>query len=261
MIELREIRVVFYAGTPDERVALDDLSLQLPEGDFTVVVGTNGAGKSTLLNVLAGVVRPQVGRVVIDGVDVSAWPVHQRAGLISRVFQDPMLGTAPGLTIEENLALASMRGHRRGLRMALNRERRERFRGLLATFGLGLESRMGASAGLLSGGQRQVLALVMATLTRPRVLLLDEHTAALDPRTAQLVMDATRRLVAEHQLTALMITHNMSHAIEFGNRLLMMEAGKVKLDIGGEEKKRLTIPGIVRRFGEANDEILLQATA
>jgi putative tryptophan/tyrosine transport system ATP-binding protein len=259
MIELDAIRVVFYPGTPDERVALDDLSLTLPEGSFTVVVGTNGAGKSTLLNVLAGVIRPQAGRVLIDGVDVSAWPVHRRAALLSRVFQDPMLGTAPALSIEENLALANMRGKRRGLRMALNGERRARFRELLASFGLGLESRMGARAGLLSGGQRQVLALVMATLSRPRVLLLDEHTAALDPRTAQLVMDATRRLVAEHELTTLMITHNMGQAIAYGNRLLMMEAGRIKLDIGGAEKSEMTIAEIVHRFGHANDEILLQA--
>lgn len=259
MIELNAIRVVFYPGTPDERVALDDVDLKLPEGGFTVVVGTNGAGKSTMLNVLAGVTRPQAGKVLVDDVDVSAWPVHKRAALISRVFQDPMVGTAPALTIEENLALASMRGHARGLRMALNAERRKIFRELLESFGLGLESRMGASAGLLSGGQRQVLALVMATLSRPRILLLDEHTAALDPRTAQLVMDATRRIVAEHQLTTLMITHNMSHAIEYGDRLLMMEAGRIRLDIDGAEKERLTIPEIVRRFGHANDEILLQA--
>lgn len=261
MIELDAVRVVFYPGTPDERIALDDLSLQLPDGGFTVVVGTNGAGKSTMLNVLTGVVRPQAGRVLAGGVDVSGWPVHKRAALISRVFQDPMVGTAPALTIEENLALAGMRGHPRGLRMALNATNRARFRDLLASFGLGLESRMGALAGLLSGGQRQVLALVMATLSKPQILLLDEHTAALDPRTAQLVMDATRRIVAEHQLTTLMITHNMGHALEFGDRLLMMEAGRIKLDIAGAEKQRLTIPEIVRRFGGANDEILLQAAA
>jgi putative ABC transport system ATP-binding protein len=211
--------------------------------------------------VLAGVVRPQSGAVSIDGTDVSDWPVYRRAALVSRVFQDPMLGTAPALSIEENLALAGMRGQRRGFRMALNAERRARFRDLLAAFGLGLETRMGASAGLLSGGQRQVLSLLMATLARPRVLLLDEHTAALDPRTAQLVMDATARIVGEQRLTTLMITHNMAHALAIGDRLLMMEAGRIKLDIAGDDKRGMGISEIVRRFGAANDEILLQAKA
>ncbi len=261
MIQLDDVHVVFYAGTPDERVALNRFSLSLPDEGFCVVVGTNGAGKSTMLNVLAGVVRPSSGRVLVDGQDISSWPIHQRAGLISRVFQDPMVGTAPTLSIEENLAFALMRGQKRGLRLALNAQRRAMFREQLASFGLGLENRMGAAAGLLSGGQRQVLALIMATLNRPRILLLDEHTAALDPRTAQLVMDATRRLVAEHRLTTLMITHNMGHALEYGDRLVMLEAGRVKLDIGAEEKARIDIPDLVRRFGEANDEILLQAAA
>ncbi len=261
MIELKALKVVFYPGTPDERVALNNLELKLQEGMFCSVVGTNGAGKSTLLNVLAGVIRPQAGSVSIDGNDVSSWPVYKRAQLVSRVFQDPMLGTAPALTIEENLALAAKRGSRRGLHLALNTQKRAHFRDQLASFGLGLESRMGASAGLLSGGQRQVLALLMATLSRPSILLLDEHTAALDPRTAQLVMDATSRIVNEQKLTTLMITHNMSHALEYGDRLLMMEAGRIKLDLSGSEKKEMTINDIVHRFGEANDQILLQAGA
>lgn len=259
MIELDAVNVVFYSGTPDERIALNHLGLALPEGSFCVVVGTNGAGKSTMLNVLAGAIRPQAGRVTIDGVDVSTWPVHKRAQWVSRVFQDPMVGTAPVLSIEENLAFAAMRGQRRGLRMALNSQKRTHFRDVLATFGLGLENRMGAAAGLLSGGQRQVLALVMATLNRPRILLLDEHTAALDPRTAQLVMDATQRIVDEQKLTTLMITHNMAHALDYGDRLLMMESGRIKLDIDGEDKLHLSIHDLIQRFGDANDQILLQA--
>jgi putative ABC transport system ATP-binding protein len=261
MIELHALKVVFYPGSPDERVALDQIDLTLQDGSFSVVVGTNGAGKSTLLNVLAGAIMPQSGSVLIDGANVSAWPVHRRANLVSRVFQDPMLGTAPALTIEENLALAGMRGQQRGFQWALNAERRARFRDLLAGFGLGLETRMGAPAGLLSGGQRQVLALLMATLSRPRILLLDEHTAALDPRTAQLVMDATARIVGEQRLTTLMITHNMTHALAYGDRLLMMEAGRIKLDIAGDEKRGMGINDIVHRFGAANDQILLQANA
>ena len=261
MIELTALNVVFNPGTPDERIALNQLDLRLREGSFSVVVGTNGAGKSTLLNVLAGAIFPRSGSVAIDGADVSGWPVHRRASLVSRVFQDPMLGTAPALSIEENLALAGMRGQRRGFRMALNAGNRARFRDLLAGFGLGLETRMGTSAGLLSGGQRQVVALLMATLSRPRILLLDEHAAALDPRTAQLVMDATERLVGEQKLTALMITHNMAHALAYGDRLLMMEAGRIKLDIAGDEKRGMGINELVHRFGAANDQILLQASA
>lgn len=259
MIGLLGVRVVFYQGTPDERVALDDLQLSLAEGSFAVVVGTNGAGKSTLLNVVAGTVSPQRGKVTFGDTDIASWPPHQRAKFVSRVFQDPMLGTCAALTIEENLALAERRGQSRGLSLALKRSARERYRELLAPFGLGLETRMGASAGLLSGGQRQVLALLMATLSQPDLLLLDEHTAALDPRTAQLVIDASVRLIAEQRITTLMITHNMQHAIDCGDRLLMMESGRIKLDIGGAEKRGLTIPGILQRFGDAPDFVQLQA--
>ena len=261
MVEFKSVGVVFYQGTPDERIALDNLDLSLREGEFAVVVGTNGAGKSTTLNVLTGVVQPQSGTVLVDGVDISAWPAYKRAQLISRVFQDPMVGTAPSLSIEENLAFALMRGQRRGFGWALNDKRRAQFRDTLARFDLGLEDRMGAAAGLLSGGQRQVLALTMATLNRPRVLLLDEHTAALDPRTAQLVMDATRRLISDQGLTTLMVTHNMAHALEYGNRLLMMEAGRIKLDLDSAAKQGMSVNDLVHRFGEANDEILLQARA
>lgn len=260
-VRLEGLRLVFFAGTPDERVALDDLSLTLDPGDFTVVIGSNGAGKSTMLNVIAGSIRPDRGTVSLDGVDVTAMPVHRRANFIGRVFQDPMVGTAPALTIEENLALAAMRGRGRGFRLALDTGKRRRFAEQLEPFGLGLESRMGAAAGLLSGGQRQVLALLMASFNRPRILLLDEHTAALDPGTAALVMNATRRIVAEAGLTVLMITHNMKQAIDFGNRLLAMDAGRVKLDIAGDAKAALTVADLVRRFGGESDQILLQRDA
>jgi putative ABC transport system ATP-binding protein len=261
MIQLHDARVVFCPGTPDEKVALDGLNLSLAEGSFTVVVGANGAGKSTLLNVFAGSVVPRSGRLVIDRTDVTSWPVYRRAAMVSRVFQDPMLGTAPTLTVEQNLALADMRGKTRTLSMALDRKRRSRFAEQLAAFGLGLESRMTTPAGMLSGGQRQVLALIMATLDAPRLLLLDEHTAALDPRTAALVMDATRRVVSAQRLTTLMITHNMQHAVDHGDRLLMMEAGRIKLDVAGEEKAGLGVPEIVQRFGMAADHVLLQTVA
>ena len=259
MIQLHDARVVFYPGTPDEKVALDGLNLELAEGSFTVVVGTNGAGKSTLLNVLAGSLIPRSGRLEIDGTDVTAWPVYRRAARISRVFQDPMLGTAPTLTVEQNLALAAMRSKTRTLSFALDRRRRARFAEHLAAYGLGLESRMTTLAGMLSGGQRQVLALIMATLDPPRLLLLDEHTAALDPRTATLVMEATRRVISAHHLTTLMITHNMQHAVDHGDRLLMMDAGRIKLDLAGAEKAGLSVPDIVQRFGMAADHVLLQA--
>ncbi len=234
------------------------MSLALGEGEFTTVIGTNGAGKSTLLNVIAGAIKPQQGRVLVGGDEITPWPVHRRARFIARVFQDPMLGTAPALSIEENLALAGCRGSRRGFRWAVSTKARQRFRDALASFGLGLENRMETPAGALSGGQRQVLALIMATLTKPLLLLLDEHTAALDPRTAQLVIEATRRIVAEQKLATLMITHNMQHAIDYGERLLMLEAGAVKLDIAGTEKAQLSVLEIVRRFGVASDDALLQ---
>jgi putative tryptophan/tyrosine transport system ATP-binding protein len=261
VIVLEDITIVFHPGTADERVALNRLSLQLGAGEFTTVIGANGAGKSTLLNVLAGVIRPKAGRILVDGTDITAWPIHRRARLIARVFQDPMLGTAPALSIAENLALAARRGERRGFHHAVSHRARLRFRDALAGFGLGLENRMAAQAGTLSGGQRQVLALVMATLTKPALLLLDEHTAALDPKTAQLVMEATHRLITEHKLATLMITHNMQHAIDYGGRLLMLEAGRIKLDIAGAEKARLSVLDIVRRFGATSDDMLLQASA
>lgn len=258
-LQLDGLKLAFHAGTPDQRTALDNLSLALNGGDFTVVIGSNGAGKSTLLNVISGALQPDAGSIAVDGVDITRMPVHRRAAMIGRVFQDPMLGTAPALSIEENLALASMRGRRRGLGLALDHAARTRFAALLEPFGLGLEKRMGAPASLLSGGQRQVLALVMASLVRPRLLLLDEHTAALDPGTAALVMQATQRIVAEGGLTTLMITHNMAQAVEYGNRLLAMDAGRIRLDIAGAEKASLSVDDLVRRFAGDADHVLLQA--
>lgn len=255
-LTLDALRLTFHPDTPDERVALDGLSLRMAEGDFAVVIGSNGAGKSTMLNVISGALRPDAGRVLFDGTDVTALPVHRRAAYIGRVFQDPMLGTAPALSIEENLALAQKRGRARGLGLALGRSNRARFAELLAPFGLGLETRMRVLSGKLSGGQRQVLALLMASMQRPRLLLLDEHTAALDPGTAELVMQATRRIVEESGLTTLMITHNMQQAIDTGNRLLALNAGQIRLDLDGPAKADLTIDDLVRRFGASDDQLL-----
>ncbi len=256
-LSLRGARKVFHAGTADERVALDGVSLELADGAFAVVIGSNGSGKSTLLNVIAGQLALDGGTLAIDSTDVTRWPQHRRAALVARVLQDPMLGTLPTLTVAENLALAQMRARGRGLKPALNARRRQRFAQLLAAYGLGLESRLDARAGLLSGGQRQVLALAMAVIEAPRLLLLDEHTAALDPRTADVVMQATLQAVTGARLTTLMVTHNMQHAIRYGDRLLMMDAGRIRLDISGEEKAGLTVEALVDRFRLADDKMLL----
>lgn len=257
-LTLDALRLTFHPGTPDERVALDGLDLTMAEGDFAVVIGSNGAGKSTMLNAISGAIRPDSGRVLFGGQDVTGLPMHRRAAYLGRVFQDPMLGTAPALSIEENLALAGRRGLFRGLRLALDRGTRARFAEMLAPFGLGLDTRLGVLAGKLSGGQRQVLALLMAALRKPKLLLLDEHTAALDPGTADLVMQATRRIVDEDRLTTLMITHNMQQAIDYGNRLIALNAGRVRLDLDAEAKAGLTVAALIRRFG-ASDDKLLQA--
>ena len=247
----------FHAGTPDERVAIDALSLVLDDGEFAVVVGSNGAGKSTLLNLVAGSVVADAGRIAIDGVDVTRWPTHRRADRIARVMQDPMVGTLPTLTVEENLALAEMRARGRGFAPALGAARRARFRDALASFGLGLEARLGARVGTLSGGQRQAVSLAMAVLDAPRVLLLDEHTAALDPRTAELVQQATLRAVAAHRLTTLMVTHDMRLALSTGDRLLMMHAGRIVLDLRGDARASLSVEDLVQRFRLADDRLLL----
>lgn len=261
MIELAGARKTFNAGTPDARPALDGVDLRLAEGDFAVLIGSNGAGKSTLLNAIAGAIPLDAGTIRIGGVDVTGESVHRRAARIARVFQDPMAGTAATMTVEENLLLADLRGKRRGLGWALTRARRERWRSALAGFGLGLESRLSARVEQLSGGQRQSLSLAMAVLNPPQVLLLDEHTAALDPRTAQLVMDTTVAAVGRGRLTAVMVTHNMQHAIAYGNRLVMMAEGRVRLEVGGEEKLRLTVEDLIARFDTADDKILLGSRA
>ena len=254
---IRDLCKTFHKGTADERRALDSVSLSIADGEFVVVIGSNGSGKSTLLNTIAGQLRPDSGSISVAGREVSDEPEHVRAAVIARVLQDPMRGTLPSLTIEENLALADMRHRGRTLARALTASRRRRFAEALAGFGLGLETRLESVVGLLSGGQRQVLALAMAVLNAPRVLLLDEHTAALDPRTAELVMRSTVAAVGGAGLTTLMVTHNMQHAIDYGNRLVMMDAGKVRLDLGGEDKRRLTVAELVRRFHLADDKMLL----
>ena len=263
MLELNHVYKTFNPGTINAKTALQDLCLTLNDGDFVTVIGGNGAGKSTMLNAVAGTFAVDAGTIAIDGKDVTHLPEHKRAQFIGRVFQDPMMGTAPTLQIEENLALAARRGKRRGLAWGITRAEREEYREKLKTLGLGLEDRMTSKVGLLSGGQRQALTLLMASLRRPELLLLDEHTAALDPATAAKVLELSDRIVAENHLTAMMITHNMRDAIIHGNRLIMMNAGKIILDISGEEKKQLTKEDLLARFAavagqqEETDSVLL----
>ena len=263
MLDVSHISKTFNPGTVNEKLALDDVSLHLDEGDFVTVIGGNGAGKSTLLNAVAGTWRVDAGSITIGGVDVTTMSEHRRAAFVGRVFQDPMEGTAASMQIEENLALAHRRGTKRTLRRGISDEERAEYRERLARLGLGLEDRLTTKVGLLSGGQRQALTLLMATLERPQVLLLDEHTAALDPKTAAKVLAATEQVVTESGLTTLMITHNMRDAINHGNRLLMMNEGHIVLDIRGEEKAKLTVEDLLHEFekvsGEqfANDAALL----
>lgn len=263
MLKLEHISKTFNKGTINEKKALSDLNLHLSPGDFVTVIGGNGAGKSTMLNAVAGVWPVDEGRIILDGKDITALPEHKRAELIGRVFQDPMMGTAPNMQVEENLALALRRGKRRGLRWGVTAGEKEQYRKLLKPLGLGLEDRMSAKVGLLSGGQRQALTLLMASLKKPKLLLLDEHTAALDPATAQKVLELSDRIVEDDKLTAMMITHNMSDAIRHGNRLIMMNQGKIILDIKGDEKKHLTKQELMDMFAELsgvqmdNDQVLL----
>ena len=263
MLQLKNITKTFNQGTINEKHALNGIDLTLEDGDFVTVIGGNGAGKSTLLNAIAGVWPVDTGSIVIDGQDVTGLPDFKRAPLIGRVFQDPMTGTAPTMQIEENLAIAARRGKHRGLAWGVNNKEREEYKERLKILDLGLEDRLTAKVGLLSGGQRQALTLLMATLVKPKILLLDEHTAALDPKTASKVLRATDKIVNEGHLTTLMITHNMKDAIVHGNRLIMMNAGKVVLDIKGEEKKKLTVEQLLHQFevvsGEefASDKALL----
>lgn len=248
MLELKDLFKTFNPGTVNAKLALSGLNLTLNDGDFVTVIGGNGAGKSTMLNAMAGVWPVDSGNILIDGVDVTRLPEHKRARYIGRVFQDPMMGTAPTMQIEENLALAYRRGKRRGLRGGISKRERAAYKLLLQKLDLGLEDRMNAKVGLLSGGQRQALTLLMATLQKPKLLLLDEHTAALDPATAAKVLELTDQVVAEHELTTLMITHNMTDAIRHGNRLIMMNEGKIILDISAEEKKKLTKQDLLAQF-------------
>lgn len=263
MLEIKGICKTFNAGTVNEKVALNGLSLTLQDGDFVTVIGGNGAGKSTMLNAVAGVFPVDAGSIIIGGTDVTRLPEHKRAGFIGRVFQDPMMGTAATMQIEENLALAARRGGKRTLRPGITKAERERYKELLKILDLGLEDRLTSRVGLLSGGQRQALTLLMATLQKPKLLLLDEHTAALDPKTAAKVLDVTEKIVSRDRLTTVMITHNMRDAIAHGNRLVMLYEGRVVIDIGGEAKKGLTVEKLLEQFekasgsNEADDKMLL----
>ena len=263
MLELINVRKTFNPGTVNEKKALQGLDIKLNEGDFVTVIGGNGAGKSTMLNAVAGVWPVDEGRIILDGQDITALPEYKRAALIGRVFQDPMMGTAPNMWMEENLALALRRGSRRGLRWGISKAEREMFVEKLRTLELGLEDRMTAKVGLLSGGQRQALTLLMASLKKPKLLLLDEHTAALDPATAAKVLEISDQIVRENNLTTLMITHNMSDAIKHGNRLIMMNKGRIIFDVSGEEKKNLTKAQLMELFAHhsgtslESDQVLL----
>lgn len=263
MIELSGIRKIFNAGTVNEKVAINGVDLNIEQGDFVTVIGSNGAGKSTLLSILAGFQNPDGGSVSFDGNDITKVPEYKRAEYIGVVFQDPLSGTAKSLSIEENMAIASKRGTKRWFRRGVNAKNRAEFKERLKQLGLGLEDRLKTNAGLLSGGQRQSLTLLMAAMAEPQLLLLDEHTAALDPRTAELVMTLTDKIIREEGLTAMMVTHNMKQAIDYGNRIIMMHEGQVVLDIKGKDKEGLTIPDLlgmfekVRGVGLADDKLLL----
>ena len=263
MLDVQNIRKTFNPGTVNEKTALNGVSLTLNDGDFVTVIGGNGAGKYTLLNAVAGVWPVDPGSISIGGADVTKLPEHKRAKYIGRVFQDPMMGTAATMQIEENMALAARRGRSHTMRPGITRDERERYRETLKILDLGLEDRLTSKVGLLSGGQRQALTLLMAALRKPDLLLLDEHTAALDPKTAAKVLAATERIVQKDHLTTLMITHNMRDAIVHGNRLIMMYEGRIALDIAGEDKKKLTVEQLLAKFGqatgsdEADDKLLL----
>ena len=263
MLKITDLQKTFNPGTVNEKIALAGLDLTIEDGDFVTVIGGNGAGKSTLLNAIAGVWKPDYGTIEVDGIDVSNMPEHKRAKFLGRVFQDPMKGTAPDMEIAENLAIAARRGTKRKLKWGVRKAERVQYRELLATLELGLEDRLSSKVGLLSGGQRQAVTLLMATLRKPKLLLLDEHTAALDPKTAAKVLKITDKLVSENNLTTLMITHNMHDAIAYGNRLIMMHEGQIVVDVRGEQKKNLTIEQLLGLFERASgskiadDKVLL----
>ena len=263
MLKITNLQKTFNPGTVNAKTALRGLELELADGDFVTVIGGNGAGKSTMLNAIAGVWKPDYGTVEIDGVNVTHMPEHKRAAFMGRVFQDPMMGTAPDMEIAENLSIAARRGKKRRLIWGCTRKERQVYKQLLAQLDLGLEDRLSAKVGLLSGGQRQAVTLLMATINRPKILLLDEHTAALDPKTAAKVLEITDKLVKENHLTTLMVTHNMHDAIAYGNRLIMMHEGRIAVDISGEEKQKLTINQLLALFQQAsgsefaNDKVIL----
>lgn len=263
MLEIKDIYKTFNAGSVNEKRALQGVNLTLNEGDFVTVIGGNGAGKSTVLNAVAGLWHVDAGTISIGGVDVTHLPEYKRASLIGRVFQDPMMGTAPTMQIEENLALAARRGQRHGLKWGISNKERENYHKMLEKLDLGLENRLTSKVGVLSGGQRQALTLLMASLKKPKLLLLDEHTAALDPKTAAKVLALSDRIVEENGLTTMMVTHNMRDAIAHGNRLIMMYNGKIVIDVSGDEKKKLTVPQLLDLFSkvsgsdEADDKLLL----
>jgi len=254
MISLKSVTKYFNRGSVNEVLSLDDISLDIEQGDFVTVIGSNGAGKSTLLNCLAGSYAPDEGKLILGAKEITLWPEHRRAGFIGRVFQDPLLGTCATLSIEQNLALAKKRGRKRGLGIGVKNRDRRFFSEKLKIVGLGLEDRLSDKVGLLSGGQRQALTMIMATMVRPEVLLLDEHTAALDPKTGNQILALTQSIVGELNLTTLMVTHNMNQALIFGNRLIMLHMGKVIMDVRGEEKKNLSVNNLLARFYEVQGE-------
>lgn len=254
MLKIDGINKVFNEGTPDEKIALDNINLHLKPADFVTIIGSNGAGKSTMMNMISGALTPDLGKIIIDGNDVTRLPEYKRSHFIGRVFQDPMAGTAPSMTIEENLALAYSRNAKRGLRRGVTKNRRDFFRTSLEKLHLNLENRLNAKVGMLSGGERQALSLLMATFTKPAILLLDEHTAALDPSRAELITNLTKQLVEEGNLTTLMVTHNMQQAIDLGNRLIMMDKGQIILEIEEDQKPGLTIPDLMAEFEKIRGE-------
>lgn len=262
MMKIDQVGVIFNAGTPDENRALRDVSLEVHNGDFVTVIGSNGAGKTTLYNIIAGTYTPTSGKIFIRDIDITRSPEYRRSRYIGRIFQNPLLGTAGKMSIEDNMVICHKKGYK-GLKISLNHKLREYFRERLRELDMGLENRLGDNVDQLSGGQRQALTLLMAVLSEPDILLLDEHTAALDPRNAEIVMNLTRAFADRYKLTVMMITHNMGHAIEYGNRLLMMDSGEIVLDVGAAEKAGLTIEQVVQRFRDikkrelVNDQLLL----
>lgn len=257
MLKLENVHKVFNYGKVNVNHALNGVDLSLSEGDFLTIIGSNGAGKSTILNIVAGTYYPEIGSISINGIDMTKWATHNRAPFVGRVFQDPLRGTAAEMTIEENLSLAYLRGKRRGLRLGLSKNRRDVFRERLSWLELGLEDRLEDPVKLLSGGQRQALTLLMATLGEPEILLLDEHTAALDPKTAEQIINITRRIVEKNKLTVLMVTHNMKQALEMGNRTIMMDKGKIILELQGKEREEMTISELVKKFSEKSGHELI----